>query len=31
VLFVPAGSPHQFAPSGGPLVLMSLHVPRGSN
>lgn len=31
VLFVPEKTPHQFIPSGGPLVLMSLHVPRTSN
>ncbi len=30
VLFVPEKSPHQFIASGGPLVLMSLHVPRAS-
>jgi mannose-6-phosphate isomerase-like protein (cupin superfamily) len=28
VLFVPENSPHWFSPSGGPLVLLSLHVPR---
>ncbi len=28
VLFVPEGTPHWFEPSGGPLVLLSLHVPR---
>jgi mannose-6-phosphate isomerase-like protein (cupin superfamily) len=31
VLFVPEKTPHQFVPAGGPLVLMSLHVPRTSN
>jgi len=25
---IPEGTPHQFKPSGGPLVLMTLHVPR---
>ena len=30
VLFVPEKSPHQFIALGGPLVLMSLHVPRES-
>ncbi len=28
VLFVLQKSPHQFSPTGGPLVLMSLHLPR---
>jgi len=28
VLFVPASSPHWFDPTGGPLVLLSLHMPR---
>ena len=31
VIFVPQNTPHQFVPSGGPLVLMSLHVPRTTN
>jgi mannose-6-phosphate isomerase-like protein (cupin superfamily) len=25
---IPEGTPHQFKPSGGPLVLMTLHIPR---
>jgi mannose-6-phosphate isomerase-like protein (cupin superfamily) len=25
---IPEGTPHQFKPSNGPLVLMTLHVPR---
>lgn len=25
---IPEGAPHQFKPSGGPLVLMTLHIPR---
>lgn len=28
VLFVPASSPHWFDPTGGPLVLLSLHMPK---